>query len=55
VVHELAVIGCNLPGDYCNTLDSVPQEIEDVVTSDLAGHFVFLGGVHKGGFTYMCS
>jgi hypothetical protein len=25
VVLELAVIGCNLSGDYCNTLDSVPQ------------------------------
>lgn len=35
VVHELAVIGCNLPSDHCNTWDSVPQKIEDVVTSDL--------------------
>ena len=28
---------CNLPSDHCNTWDSVPHEIEDLVTSDLAG------------------
>jgi hypothetical protein len=37
VAHALAVSGCNLPSGCYKTWEGVPQDVEALVTSDLAG------------------
>jgi hypothetical protein len=37
LTHELAAIGCKLPGSSYAIWDDVPHSLEDLVTSDSAG------------------